>query len=82
MPKKKEKNKSRSRGKTLKLSWLQPPTFAQTIRRLTNATHNTWVNIDIGFQLIKTYLILLVEGIKGVILYAQGIRNNFQNINW
>jgi hypothetical protein len=49
---------------------------------LTNATHNTWVNIDIGFQLIKTYLILLVEGIKGVILYAQGIRNNFQNINW
>jgi len=41
MPKKKEKNKSRSRGKTLKLSWLQPPTFAQTIRRLTNATHNT-----------------------------------------
>ncbi len=28
MPKKKENNKSRSRGKTHKLSWLQPPTFA------------------------------------------------------
>jgi len=41
MPTKKEKNKSRRRGKTHKLSWLQPPTFAQTIGRLTKATHNT-----------------------------------------